>query len=88
LFHFRLYSSVDACAFIRILPTLSLIDIIYCTADTKATPASLQIFMDFASAQRLKRVGNRTARFRCVFGSTNGYGIRKNWASFSYVMLG
>jgi hypothetical protein len=52
------------------------------------TPASVQIFMDFASAQRLKRVGNRTARFRCVFGSTNGYGVRKNWVSFSYVRLG
>jgi hypothetical protein len=67
---------------------LSLIDMIYCTADTKATPASVQIFMDCASAQRLKRVGNRTARFRCVFGSTNGYGVRKNWVSFNYVRLG
>jgi hypothetical protein len=32
------------------------------------------IFMDFASAH-LKRVGNRTARFRCVFGSTDRYGV-------------
>jgi hypothetical protein len=45
-------------------------------------------FMDFASPQRLKRVGNRTSRFRCVFGSTNGYRVQKNWASFSYVRLG
>jgi hypothetical protein len=52
------------------------------------TPASVQIFMDFASAQSLKRFGNRTARLRCVFGTTNGYGVRKNWVSFSYVRLG
>jgi hypothetical protein len=77
VFNFILHIAytVDACAFIRILPTLSLIDMMYCTADTKATPASVQIFMDFASAQRLKRVGNRTTRFRCVFGSTDGYGV-------------
>jgi len=37
--------------------------------------------MDFASAQRLKRVGNRTARFRCVFGSTDGCGVWKNFVS-------
>jgi hypothetical protein len=54
----------------------------YFTEVTKATLASVQgvgvdfyIFMDFASPQRLKRVGNRTARFRCVFGSTDGYGV-------------
>jgi hypothetical protein len=44
--------------------------------------------MDFASPQRLKRVGNSTARFRCVFFSTHGYGVRKNCVSFSYVSLG
>jgi hypothetical protein len=27
------------------------------------------------SPQRLKRVRSRTARFRCVFGSTDGYGV-------------
>jgi hypothetical protein len=49
---------------------------------TKATPASVQvvgvefyIFLDFAAAHRLNRVGNRTARFRCVFGSTDGYEV-------------
>jgi hypothetical protein len=90
VFDFILHTAytVDACAVIRIQPTLSLIDMIYCTADTKATPASIRIFMDFASAQRLKCVGNRSARFRCVFGSTNGYGVRKDWVSFTYVRLG
>jgi hypothetical protein len=90
VFDFILHTAyiADACAVIRILPTLSLIDMIYCTADKKATPASFQIFMDFTSAQRLKSFGNRTARFRCVFGSTNVYGVRKNWVSFSYVRLG
>jgi len=28
--------------------------------------------MDFASPQRFKRVRNRTALFRCVFGSADG----------------
>jgi hypothetical protein len=59
-----------------------LIDTIYFTADTKATPASVQgvgvdfeIDTYFASPQRLKRVRKRTARFRFVFGSTDGYGV-------------
>jgi hypothetical protein len=63
-------------------------DIIY--EVTKATPVLVHgvgvdfyIFMDFASAQRLKQVGNRNARLPCVFGSTDGYGVRKNWVSFS-----
>jgi hypothetical protein len=29
----------------------------------------------------VKRVHHRTAPFRCVFGSTDGYGGRKNWVS-------
>jgi hypothetical protein len=33
--------TVDTCALTIILPSLSLIDI-YCTAETKATPASVQ----------------------------------------------
>jgi hypothetical protein len=38
----------DACALNSILPSLSLIDMIYCTADTKATPASVQgVGVDF-----------------------------------------
>jgi hypothetical protein len=60
----------------------------YCTPDIKATPASVQgvgvefeIDMDFASPQRLKRVRNRTERFRCVVGSTDGYGVGKNRVS-------
>jgi hypothetical protein len=42
---------------------------------------------DFASPQRLKSVGKRIARLRCVFGSTDGYGVQKNWVSSSYVRL-
>jgi hypothetical protein len=33
--------AVDACALASIPPSLSLIDMIHCTADTKATPASV-----------------------------------------------
>jgi hypothetical protein len=54
----------------------------YFTADTKATPASVsgvgvdfEIDVYFASPQRLKRDRKRTARFRFVFGSTDGYGV-------------
>jgi hypothetical protein len=64
------------------LPSLSLIDMIYFLADTKATPASVQCVgvyfefdMNFVSPERLKRVRNRNARFHCVFGSTDGYEI-------------
>jgi hypothetical protein len=51
--------TVDACARRSLLPSLYLIDVIYCTADTKATPASFQgvgvdfeIDIHFASTQR------------------------------------
>jgi hypothetical protein len=51
--------TVDACALTSILPSLPLIDMIYCTADTKATPASVEgvgvdfeIDMNFTSPQR------------------------------------
>jgi hypothetical protein len=74
--------TVHACALTSILSSLPLIDMTYCTPDTKATLASFEgvgvdfeIDMDFASPQRLKRVRNRTAQFRCVFGSTDGYGV-------------
>jgi hypothetical protein len=53
--------NVDACALTSILPSLSLIDTIYFTGDTKATPASVQgvcvefqIRMDFVSPQRFE----------------------------------
>jgi hypothetical protein len=40
--------TVCACALTSILPSLSFIDIIYFTADTKATPASVQgVGVDF-----------------------------------------
>jgi hypothetical protein len=44
VFDFILHTAytVDACALTSIQPSLSLIDMIYCTADTKAKPASFQ----------------------------------------------
>jgi hypothetical protein len=41
----------------------------------------------------VKRLRNRIARFRCVFSSTDGYVVTKNWVSLglvrlSYVKLG
>jgi hypothetical protein len=84
IFDFILHNAytVDACALTSIPLSLSLIDMIYYTADTKATPASVQgvgvdfeFYVDFASPQRFKSVRNRTARFRCFFGSTDGYGV-------------
>jgi hypothetical protein len=50
VFDFILHTAyiVDAYALTSILPSLSLIDMIYRTADTKATPASVQgVGVDF-----------------------------------------
>jgi len=50
VFDFILHTActVDACALASILPSLSLIHMIYCTADTKATPTSVQgVGVDF-----------------------------------------
>jgi hypothetical protein len=75
LFHFILHIAytVDACALTSILPSLSLIDMTYCTPDTKATPASALVFrliwISFLY-NVLKRVGKSTARYRCAFCST------------------
>jgi hypothetical protein len=47
-FIFHSAYTVDACALTSILPSLSLIDMMYCTPDTKATPASVQgVGVDF-----------------------------------------
>jgi hypothetical protein len=77
---------VDECALPSILPSPSLMDMTYFSGDTKATPASVQgvgvefsFDMVLASPRRFKRVSKRTARFRCVFGSTDSYGVRRNW---------
>jgi hypothetical protein len=50
VFDFILHTAytVDACVLTRILPSLSLIDMTYCKADTKATSASVQgVGVDF-----------------------------------------
>jgi hypothetical protein len=40
--------TVDPCALTSILPSVSFIDLVYCTPDTKATPASAQgVGVDF-----------------------------------------
>jgi hypothetical protein len=61
VFDFILHSAytLDACAVSSILPSVSLIDMIYCTPDTKATQVSVQgvgfdfvICMDFVSPER------------------------------------
>jgi hypothetical protein len=47
-FIFHTAYTIDACALASILPSLSLMDMIYRTADTKATPASVQgVGVDF-----------------------------------------
>jgi hypothetical protein len=81
VFDFILHTvyTVDACAFTSILSSPSLIDVMYCVADRKSTPAPVagvdvyfQIYMNFASSQSLETVSNRIDRFRCVFGCTDG----------------
>jgi hypothetical protein len=48
VFDFILHTAFTACALTSILSSLSLIDKTYCTADTKATPASVQgVGVDF-----------------------------------------
>jgi hypothetical protein len=74
--------TVDACALTSILPPLFLLDKVHFTAGTEATPESVLGFsVNFLLIWILflhnvvERVRNRTARFRCVFGSINGYGF-------------
>jgi hypothetical protein len=91
VFDFILHTAytVDACALTSILPSLPLIDMIYCTAGTKATPASiLRLIWIPLLHNVVKRGRNRTARFHCVFGSTDASGVRKNCVNLGWVMLG
>jgi hypothetical protein len=75
---------VGACAFTSIVPSLSLVDMIYFKADTKTTLASASIlrltWIPLVHSV-VKRAHNRTARFRCVFGSADACEIWKNWVS-------
>jgi hypothetical protein len=78
VFDFILHTaySVDACALTSILPSLYLIDMTYFTEVTKATPASNYRFIWISLLKNvMKSVHYGTARFRCVFGSTDGYRI-------------
>jgi hypothetical protein len=76
-FIFHIVYVIDECKLASTLPPLSFIDMIYCSPETKVTPASASIFrLIWISLLHnvVKRFRNRTARFRCVFGSTGGYG--------------
>jgi hypothetical protein len=70
------------------MPSLSSTDMMYCTPEKKPTPASA-FRMIWISLLHIvvKRVRNRTARFRCVFGSRDDY---KELGEFRFreVMLG
>jgi hypothetical protein len=84
VFDFILHTTytVDACALTSIQPLLSFTGMIYFTADTKATPASIFRLIRISLLHKVvKRVRDRTASFRRVFGSIDGYGVRKNWVS-------
>jgi hypothetical protein len=74
--------TVDACALTSILPSLSLIDRTYFMEVTKAMPASNYRFIWISLLQNvMKSVQYGTARFRCVFGGTDGYRFCRNWVS-------
>jgi hypothetical protein len=60
----------------------------YFTADTKATPVSVQgagvnyrIHMEFGSPQCCENVFEIDMRDSVVFGSKSGYVFRKDWVS-------
>jgi len=56
-----------------IRPSHTLIDMTYCRAETKATPASINRSIRISLLHNVvKRVRNSTARFRCAFCSTDG----------------
>jgi len=69
--------TADACALTNVLPSLSFIDMIYFSMDTKRQCVVVDFYvdLDFSSPQRLKRFRDGTARLRCVFGSTDDDGL-------------
>jgi len=79
-FDFILHTAYTAaaCALTSILPSVTLIDMTYFTAETKAMPASVQVadwifklILISLLHNVMKCVRNRTSRFRCVFCSTD-----------------
>jgi len=61
-------------------PVLDRYDIF--TVATKATPASIfRLIWIWLLHSVVKRVRNRTSRFRCDLDSADGYGVLKNWVS-------
>jgi len=66
--------AVDACALPNILPSLSFTGMMYyCTSEKKPTLTStFRLIWISLPHIVVKRVPNSTARFRCVFGSTDG----------------
>jgi hypothetical protein len=56
---------------------LDIYDILYGGHKNDAGVDFLDLY-GFRFSTTLKRVRNRSAPFRCVFGSTDGYGVWKN----------
>jgi hypothetical protein len=64
---------LHACAVAMIKPSHTLIDMAYCRAETKATPASINRSIQGSLLHNVvKRVRNSTESFRCAFCSTEG----------------
>jgi len=67
---------LHAYAVAMIRPFHTLIDMSYCRAETKATPASVNRSIRVLILHNVvKRLSNRTARLCSFFGSTDGYGV-------------
>jgi hypothetical protein len=76
--HHRLMRSYQDTAF----AVLGRYDILYGGHKSDAgVGVDFYIVVDFASPRPLKRVSNKTARISFVFGSTEGYGVWKDWES-------
>jgi hypothetical protein len=89
-----------SCSVAMIRPSHTLIDMTYCRAKTKATPASVQGVASINRSIRIsllhnvvKRVRNSTARFRCDFWSTDGpvydsahNSSHLNYKNFPYIL--
>jgi hypothetical protein len=72
--------------------SLSLRDIYFMADDTGvgfgASASIFRLTWILLLHKVVKRVHNRTARFRCVFGSIDDNGVRKNWVTLGSVRLG
>jgi hypothetical protein len=73
--------TLDACALTSILPSLSLIEYIVRRTEKcrrrrfRASALIFSLIQNLLLHNVLKRVRNRSARFRSVFGGTEGYEV-------------